>query len=65
MLVKSNTLSMELISVQPLTGKGLVNRIKEREYRTAVYEQTYIRRVLFEKYERHSLLEPTSLRLYE
>ena len=41
---------MELISVQPLTGKGLVNLIKEREYRTAVYEQTYIRRVLFEKY---------------
>lgn len=60
-----NTIAYELVPARPLTEKQLVNLVKERKYRNAVYEQTYIRRVLFEKYERHSLLEPTSLRLYE
>jgi len=57
-----NTIAYELVSARPLTEKQLVNLKKDREYRNKVYEQTYIRRVLFEKYEP---MGAPSLMLYE
>jgi len=55
----------ELLSVQAWPERQVTNLKKEekdREYRNAIYKQTYIRRVLFEKHEPYSI---TSLKLYE
>jgi len=45
---------------------------RERDLRNSIYEQTYIRRVLFEKHEHHSFINSistklslTNLRFYE
>ena len=64
--MKVKLLSDELISVQPMSEKQYKKELerteKELRYRNAVYNQTFIRRVLIEKYEQYST---TSLILYE
>jgi hypothetical protein len=72
--MKIKLLSDELVSVQPMSEKQykkfLTESEKDLKYRKAVYQQTYIRRVLIEKCKcKHQpnwpYLNLTSLMLYE